>query len=64
MKYGKSSQILRRNPTECMCVSARFNLTTLSYGLFPKIRYPRRYCCLLLLPAAFYHSHLGCTVES
>ena len=37
---------------------------SLSYGLFPKIRYPRRYCCLLLLPAACYHSHVGCTVES
>ena len=23
---------------------------SLSYGLFPKMRYPRRYCCLLLLP--------------
>ena len=28
VKYGENSQIMRRNPTECMCVSARFNLTT------------------------------------
>ena len=28
VNYGKNSQIVRRNPTECMCVSARFNLTT------------------------------------
>ena len=28
VKYGKNGQILRRNPTECMCVYAPFNLTT------------------------------------
>ena len=28
VKYGENSQILRRNPTECMCVYARFNITT------------------------------------
>ena len=27
VKYGENSQILRRNPTECMCVYARFNIT-------------------------------------
>ena len=28
VKYRKNNQILRRNPTECMCVYARFNITT------------------------------------
>ena len=28
VKYGKTSPILRKNPTKCMCVSARFNVTT------------------------------------
>ena len=28
VKYGENSQILRRDPTKCMCVYARFNLTT------------------------------------
>ena len=28
VKHGKNSQILRRNPTECMCVYERFNITT------------------------------------
>ena len=28
VKYGENSQILRRNPEECICVCARFNITT------------------------------------
>ena len=28
VKYGKNSQILRRSPTECKSVYARFHLTT------------------------------------
>ena len=34
VKSGENSQILRRNPTECMCVYARFNITTPAEALF------------------------------
>ena len=33
VKYGTNSQILRRNPTECMCVYALFNITTPAVAL-------------------------------
>ena len=34
VKYGKNSQILRRIPTECMCVYARFNIIAPAEALF------------------------------
>ena len=46
VKYGENSQILGRNPTECMCVSARFNLTTPAEAL--------------LLDAYHFHQNLLC----
>ena len=46
VKYGKYSQILRRNPTECMCVYARFNLTTAAEAL--------------LVDAYHFHQNLFC----
>ena len=45
-KYGENSQIVRRNPTECMCVSARFNLTTPAEAL--------------LVDAYHFHQNLFC----
>ena len=46
MKYGGNSQILRRNPTECMCVYARFNIITPAEAL--------------LLEACHFHQNLFC----
>ena len=46
MKYGKNSQILSRNPTECMCVSTWFNLTTPAEAL--------------LVDAYHFHQNLFC----
>ena len=46
VKYGENSQILRRNPTECMCVYARFNITTTTEAL--------------LVDAYHFHQNLFC----
>ena len=46
VKYGKNSQCLRRNPTECMCVYARFNITTPAEAL--------------LVDAYHFHQNLFC----
>ena len=46
MKYGENSQILRRNPTESMCVYERFNLTTPAEAL--------------LVNANHFHQNLFC----
>ena len=46
VKYGKNSQILRTNPTECICVYARLNLTTPAEAL--------------LVDAYHFHQNLFC----
>ena len=37
VKYGKNSQSLRRNPTECMCVYAHFRITTPAEALLVNV---------------------------